>query len=121
MERKVLIVEDELGINKSLSETLKKEGFFVLSANNGRDGLDLAISGHPDLILLDIVLPMMNGLTVLEAIRKDSWGKNAKVIMFTNLGDVDKMAKAMELGAIGYLIKSELSLAEIAEKVKKHF
>jgi len=117
--KKILFIEDETAIQKTLGEALRKRDYDVQSALDGEIGLKLAKSGNPDLILLDIILPKKNGLEVLEDLRKDEKTKNIPVIILTNLENVGEVEKAIELGATTYLIKANYSLDEVIEKVRK--
>lgn len=120
MENKktILIVEDEPTIVDVLREKLTDEGFSVVEAGNGEDGLAKAIKHHPDLILLDIVMPGMNGVKMLEKLKKDEWGKSVKVIFLTNLSDEEKITETYNLSPSDYLIKAEWSIEEVIKKVK---
>ena len=79
----------------------------------------MAMQHHPDLILLDIIMPVMDGMTMLKKLRADEWGKKAEVIILTNLGDNEKVAEAMSQGSFDYLVKSDWNIADVAELVKK--
>jgi len=114
----ILIVEDNQGIRKSLAFKLE-EGFKVLEATNGKEGLDMAIAKHPDLILLDLVMPVMDGITMLRELRKDEWGKDAKLILLTSLSDQGKVSEAVELGAFDYLVKTDWSLEAVVKKIEE--
>lgn len=94
---KILIVEDEPVINKLYTEELLARGFSILTATNGRDGLELAIREKPDLILLDILMPIMDGLTMMDKLReKDPYGKNVPIIFLTNLSaSEEKLCKRL--------------------------
>jgi two-component system phosphate regulon response regulator PhoB len=102
----VLIVEDEIDLRELLKEKLNSKGFDVLEADNGKVGLDVAFSRHPDVILLDLVMPVMDGISMLKELRRDKWGKNATVIILSNLSEPEKMNESMEENAYGYLVKS---------------
>ncbi len=117
--KKILFIEDEAAIQKTLGESLRKKGYEVQSALDGEIGLRLAKSENPDLILLDIILPKKNGLEVLEELRKDEKTKDIPVVILTNLENVGEVEKAIELGATTYLIKANYSLDEVIEKVRK--
>jgi len=119
MEKKILIVEDELSLLNVLQEKFENEGFDVLGAKNGKVGLGLALSEKPDLILLDIVMPIMDGITMLKELRKDKWGKDACVIMLTNLNESGKVSESLEKGVHDYLIKTDWSLKDLVKKVKR--
>ena len=114
----ILIVEDELALLELLSEEFKQEGFNVLSAKDGEEGLKFALESKPDYILLDIVMPKMDGLTMLEHLRADPRGSNIPVTMLTNLSDIEATAKAVEHGVRDYLVKSNLDIRELVNQVK---
>jgi DNA-binding response OmpR family regulator len=116
--KKILIVEDEASLVKALFDVIKKEGYEVETAENGQTGLVLALKSHPDLILLDIIMPVMDGMTMLRKLRQDAWGKDAKVILLTNLSGVEKMTESSAEGVNDYLIKSDWSLDDIIKKIK---
>jgi DNA-binding response OmpR family regulator len=118
-KKKILIIDDDPGIKKSLKEKLEEGGFIVLLAENAPKGLEEAINNHPDLILLDIVMPTVDGMTLLRTLREDDWGKNAKVILLTNLREDKRVAEALELGSFDYLVKADWSLLGIVEMIKE--
>lgn len=119
-QKKILIVEDEEGLRDILAEELEQEGVKVLHAADGQEGLDLALQEHPNLILLDLLMPNVDGLTMLENLRKDSWGKDAKVVILTNAeNDVEKVAKALNNDVFEYLVKTRWSLEAVVERVKE--
>lgn len=115
----VLLVEDEQFMREALESWMEKEGFAVLSAKDGKQGLSLALKKKPDIILLDILMPKMDGITLLKHLRSDTWGKTAAVFMLTNIGDEAMIDQANKLGAKGYMLKAEWSLKEISDKVKQ--
>jgi len=117
-QKTILVVEDEAPLRGALSDKLKRAGFFVLEARNGEEGLEVATREHPDLILLDVMMPVMSGMAMFKQLREDAWGKNAKVIMLTNLNDPENIAGAMEQGSYDYFIKSDWKIEDIVEKVK---
>lgn len=117
--KKILIVEDELSYLKLLHDQLSKNEFEVLEAQDGHEGLAIAELKHPDLILLDIRLPNMNGMTMLDQMRKSNWGKSVKVIILTNLEPDDKiLKKVLEDKPDLYLVKSDIQLSELITKIK---
>lgn len=118
MAEKILIVDDENIILEPLSEKFKDEGFEVETASNGEEGLKKALEFMPDLILLDVVMPKMNGLEMLEKLRAEKGGKDIKVIVFTNVNEVEKVEDAAKSGASEYLVKVDWSLADLVKKVK---
>lgn len=118
----ILIVEDEEILVKTLEEKLIVENFDVVKALDGEEGLRLAIKKHPDLILLDLLMPKVDGLTMLKKLREDPWGLQANVIILTNISDPDKVAEGMSTGPSGtyeYLIKSNWSLDEVVARIKQ--
>jgi len=118
-KNKILIVEDEIIYLNVFADKFQEEGFKVFQAKNGKDGLDAALKEHPNLILLDIAMPVMDGLTMLGKLREDKWGKDAEVILLTNYSDADKVAEAGERGAFEYLVKKDWRVEDLVEKVKE--
>ena len=114
----ILVVEDESALQKAMSDVLTQEGFEVVSALDGEAGLRLAQEKKTNLILLDLILPKMNGFEVLEALKKDATTRSIPVIVLTNLEDMKNIQKAVDLGATTYLVKANYSLEEVLEKVK---
>src|SRR6185369_2193481 len=117
--KKILIVEDEPSYLKLLHKELSFYGYEVLVATDGKKGLEMAIRHHPDLILLDIRIPVMNGIVVLNELRKDAYGKTAKVVFLTNLEPNDKtLQDVIHSKPSFYLIKSDIELSDLVEKIK---
>ena len=116
--KKILIIEDEPSMLNVLNDTFQSQGFEILKAKNGEEGLTVALKDHPHLILLDVLMPKMDGLTMLEKLRQDEWGKNAKVIILTNVNaETDRTIKAIvENQPSYYLIKSDVKLDEVVSK-----
>jgi len=117
--KKILFIEDESALQKTLSDYLKKEGYEVVSALDGESGLRLAQTQKPDLILLDLILPKMDGFEVLRKLMENPETKEIPVIILTNLERMEDIGRALELGAKTYLVKANYTLKEVAEKVKK--
>lgn len=113
MKEKILIVEDEPNLLDSLSKELVNT-YYVLKAINGDDGLNTALETKPDLILLDILLPHMSGEEFMVKLRADKWGKDAKVIVITNLEDANIADRLRKLGVTDYLIKSNISIEDLS-------
>ena len=116
--KKILFIEDEPALQKTLAGTLGREGYEVFSALDGDAGTALAVREHPDLILLDLVLPKKDGFAVLEELKKNQETKNIPVIIMSNLESTGDVERALELGATTYLVKTSYSLEEIAEKIR---
>lgn len=118
-EKKViLIVEDEITLKNILRDKLVNDGFACLLAKDGLEGLNMAVKSHPDLILLDIIMPRMNGVEMLRKLREDKWGKNALVLLLTNDSDPQKMSETLKINATDYLIKADWGLEDIVNKIK---
>lgn len=117
-QKTILIIEDDTDLREALKTALGYENFNVLTAENGEVGLHLALKEHPHLILLDVIMPKMDGLTVLKMLRKDTWGKGAAVIVMTVLDDLEKIAAVVTAGGDEYVIKSEITLGSLVAKVK---
>lgn len=115
----ILIVEDEEPLQKILSDCFKREGFKILSACDGKDGLKQAVTKHPDLILLDVIMPLMDGITMLEELRKKEKDNHIPVIILTNLSSNDRAAMARGHGVYDYLIKTDWKLEDLVKKVKQ--
>ena len=116
--KKILIIDDNKDLLKILTNALHGENLTVLQAEDGEDGLKMAIAEHPDLILLDIVMFKMDGITMLQKLRKDEWGRNAQVMILTNLMDAEKIDSAMSEGVYDFLVKSNWSLPDLVQKIK---
>lgn len=116
----ILIVEDEAPLRRAIKIKLGQSNFNVLEAKNGKEGLETALAEHPDLILLDIVMPVMDGLHMLKELRRDAWGKDVEVIFLTNLGDNENLDEAVEGSATAYLIKTDWKLEDVVGKIKQH-
>jgi len=120
---KILYVEDDLALREALTEKLKKVGFNIISATNGKEGLEKAISEQPDLILLDILMPIMSGLTMLEKLRQSNdYGRKVPVILLTVLSaDTEDIIKNIaKTEPIYYLVKSDISLDQVVDKIREN-
>jgi CheY-like chemotaxis protein len=118
----ILIVEDDLIINNTYSEELRSEGFVVLSAENGKVGLDFALQEKPDIILLDILMPVMDGFTMMDKLRAtNEYGKNVPIILLTDLSpDEDKVIQAIKKNEPEYfLVKSDWDISRVVVKLKE--
>ena len=116
--KKVLVVDDDDNLRLVLTDKLNLSGFEAIGASNGKEGLEKALSSHPDVILLDILMPVMDGWEMLGKLRKDEWGKKVKVIILTAIEDAEAIAQAIEDGSLAYLVKTNQSMDDILEKVK---
>lgn len=120
-QKKVLIVEDDDMIISMYKTKLEQLNYAVFLAHDGLEGLEMTKKEKPDLVLLDIIMPQLDGFSVLEQIKGDSSTKNIPVIMLTNLGTDEDKEKGKLLGAVGYLVKSNLTPSEVGEEVAKYF
>lgn len=116
--QKILIIEDEEVLLDVLSNKLKKEGYEVAAAKDGLEGLEKIKQERPDLILLDILMPRMDGFGVLEAKKKDLGMADIPVIIISNSGQPVEIDRALKLGARDYLVKAEFDPQEVLIKVK---
>ncbi len=118
-KKKILIVEDDSKMQMALAEFFSSDGFDVVKASDGEEGIVLAKKENPDIILLDIILPKKDGYEVVSDLKSEETTKNIPVVILTNLGSVNDVEKAIKLGATTYLVKSEYGLEEIVKKVKE--
>ena len=114
---KILIVEDDKPLVDALNKKLIKSGFEIVLAYNGEEGLEKIKTENPDLILLDIVMPVMDGITMLKELRKTD--KDTPVIILSNLSGDDKLSEALASGSHDYLVKTNYTLEEIINKIKE--
>lgn len=117
-QQKILVVEDENQIRDVLTRKLKEEGFGVIEASDGKTGLDKALEEEPDLLLLDLILPEMDGMTLLEKVREDEFGKNLPVIILTNLENAEKIEESKEKGVNDFLVKTDWTLDDVVAKIR---
>lgn len=116
---KVLIVDDDAFLSGIYATKLELEGFAVVSARDGEEGLKAALKEKPDLILLDVLMPKLDGFEVLKRLKADDSVKDTPVIMLTNLGQKEDVEKGLSDGAVDYLIKAHFVPAEAVAKIKK--
>ena len=118
MAIKVLLIEDDIFLKKVIKRKLLKEGYKILEALDGREGINKIKGEKPDLVLLDLVLPEMNGFEVLSQIKKDKTLAKIPVIILSNLGEEEDIKKGLEMGAVDYLIKAKFTPGEIMERIE---
>lgn len=117
-KKKILIVEDEPVFLELLIEKFKAEDFEVVTATNGKEGLQMAEREHPDAIVTDLTMPIMDGVEFIRDLRaKDSWGKHVFVIILSNRGDMDSIADTVGLGAHHYFVKADIDPNKVVESV----
>jgi DNA-binding response OmpR family regulator len=117
--KKILMVEDNIFLRKLYRDKLTRAGFSFVEATNGVEGINKAVFEKPDLIILDLILPRKNGFDVLAELKQKSEVKSIPVIILSNLSQESDMKEAMRLGAKDYLVKTEVRLSEVVEKLKK--
>ena len=120
-QKTILIVEDEKNLRDAIADILQLKNFIPIEAKNGREGVELALSKRPDLILLDLIMPQMDGMTAFKKIRQDSWGANVPVIILTNLSaNSEQLVEDMVTHKpIYYLVKSDWKLHDVVNKIKE--
>lgn len=117
-ELTVLVIEDDKNIRDMYDDAFSHAGLTVFKAENGEKGISLALEYHPKVILVDIMMPGMNGHQVVNAIRKDAWGKGAHVIYLTNMSDAENVVQAVAQKPEEYIIKSNASIKEVINIVR---
>lgn len=116
---KILLVEDDKFISRAYSDGLGRAGFEVAVAYDGVEAIKKLQDDKPDIILLDLIMPIKNGFEVLEEVKADDQLKDIPVLILSNLGQDTDIQKGKDLGAVDYLIKSNFSMTEVTEKIKK--
>ena len=114
----VLIVEDDQNIRELYVLAFTNAGLNVLTAKDGAEGVEVALAKHPDAILIDIMMPIMGGHEAVNQIRKDPWGKTAKVVYLTNMTDAENVVHAVERGSDEYIIKANMTPKEVVNHVR---
>ena len=115
--RTILLIEDDRFLRKAAEAALRRHGFAVLTAPDGLEGLRLARAERPDLVLLDLIMPGMQGFEVLKLLKADAQTMAIPVVVLSNLGQDSDVQHAMTEGAVDYLIKANLRLEELVERV----
>lgn len=117
---KIAIVEDDQAISQMYRLKFETEGYTVQTADNGKVGLDMVKEFKPDIILLDLMMPVMTGEQMLTALRKSDWGKNIKVIILTNIGEQEVPETIRKLGVSDIILKADMTPRQVADTVKKN-
>ncbi len=115
----ILIIEDEGLLSRMYSKKLEKDGYQCITAENGEKGIQIAEEKNPDLILCDVMMPVKDGISALEELKENEETKNIPVIMLSNLSDEEYIDKALEVGAVSYLVKNKLIPADVVKKIKE--
>jgi CheY-like chemotaxis protein len=116
---RVLLVEDDRFLRKAAEATLRQHGYVVLTAADGEEALRVARDTRPDLVLLDLIMPKMQGFEVLRLMKQNPATKQIPVVVLSNLGQESDVQQALQGGAIAYLIKANLSLQDLVTHVEK--
>lgn len=119
-KKKILLADDDQYIRRAYTFGLKKDGFEVLNASNGKEAIEQARISQPDLILLDQMMPIMNGFDALKILKSDEALRHIPVLFFTNLETPADTQRAKELGASDYLVKAEMTMKDVLTKVLEH-
>lgn len=114
---KILVVDDDPNIMRTIRDRLEKNGYDVLTAPNGREGLEMALDEKPDVVLLDIIMPIMDGHEMLEALRRQPSGEEPSVIMFTARSQKQDISRANACGIDDYVVKP-FDLGELLERIE---
>lgn len=115
---KIALIEDDMAIVQMYRMKFEHEGYEVATAADGASGLELIESFKPDIVLLDLMMPNMNGLEMLAKLRNQPAGKAAKVVVLTNMGDTETATRVYKLAADDYIVKAEMTPKQVAERVK---
>ncbi|MGA3292215.1 MAG: response regulator [Candidatus Microgenomates bacterium] len=118
-KKKILIVDDDGSLRNALKDKINHEGFTALMAGDGEEGLKVGIKEKPDLILLDVIMPKINGIKMLEKLREDKWGEHVPVLLLSNDDDPEHIRETLKDNATDYLIKSDWELEDIIKKIKE--
>ena len=117
--KQILIIDDDKDLTDILSDELMKDGLTVHVAHDGSSGLKMALDKKPDLILLDIKMPGMDGIAMLEQLRLDPWGKGVEVIFLTVLDQPEVLSRALELGGYEYFVKTDWKIKDIVARIRE--
>jgi len=121
MKKNILIIEDDEFFGSLISKKLSDDGFEISLSPDGERGFDSAVKEKPDLILLDLLLPGIDGFEVLKKIKENDDIKSTPVIILSNLGQPEEIDKGLSLGATDFLIKAQITPEEVADKIEKVF
>lgn len=119
MAKTIVVIEDDKFLRELISQKLMKEGYDVFGAVDGEEGFQMVKSKKPDLVLLDLILPGMDGFEVLEKLKKDPDVAGIPVIILSNLDQKEDMEKIFKLGAVDFLIKARSTPGEVVDKVRE--
>jgi len=120
MAHKIVLIEDDSALLDMYKIKFSESGFELFTASNGEEGLALIQKEKPELALVDIMMPKMDGFAVLKVLRQDPATKDMPVLLLTNLGQKSDIDKGKELGATDYIVKASMTPAQVVEQIKKH-
>ncbi len=118
MATKIAIIEDDQAIAHMYRLKFEAEGFSVVTADNGEEGLVLCKNTKPDIVLLDLMMPIMRGDEMLAKLRETDWGADIKVVVLTNVGEAKMAEKVRDLGVLDILTKAQLTPTEVVSKIR---
>ena len=118
-QKTILIVEDEEAMLEALANKFENKGFSVLRAHDGEEGYDVAVKEKPDLLILDIIMPRLNGMDLMEKIRSvEGWGSDVPIVMLTNVSDPDNVSRAAGLKVYDFLVKTDWRLDDVVNLIE---
>jgi DNA-binding response OmpR family regulator len=120
MAQKILFIEDDALIVKIYTARLTKDGYEVFTADNGEDGIKIALEKRPDLVVLDVMMPKVDGFGVLEKLRADANFTKVPILLYSNLAQEEELKRALAMGATEFIVKANISPTELVEKIKKY-
>lgn len=120
MAQKVLFIEDDALIVKIYTARLTKDGYEVFTADNGEDGIKIALEKRPDLVVLDVMMPKVDGFGVLQKLRSDANFTKVPILLYSNLAQEEELKRALAMGATEFIVKANISPTELVEKIKKY-
>lgn len=120
MAQKILFVEDDALIVKIYTARLTKDGYEVYTADNGEDGIKIALEKRPDLVVLDVMMPKVDGFGVLQKLRADANFAKIPILLYSNLAQEEELKRALAMGATEFIVKANISPTELVEKIKKY-
>jgi DNA-binding response OmpR family regulator len=118
-KKKILVVDDDISLRSILKDKINHAGFVALTASDGEEGLKIGIKEKPDLILLDVIMPKLDGLKMLKKLRENAWGKTVPVLLLSNDDSPEHIRETLIHNANDYLIKSDWELEDIIKKIKE--
>jgi len=116
----VLVVDDDPDLTEIMCNRVAQAGYSILKAKNGKEGLEVALAKHPDLILLDVMMPEVSGLDMLKSLRNDPWGKQAHIFMLTSVNRSKEMTESMNYNVDKYIIKADIDYQKLVADIKQY-